>query len=529
MTGDPVDRSVKAVDWDHTPLGHRLSWPPSLRTLANLMTSSVQPMFLAWGLERTLIYNEDYAPLLGLKHPNSFGRPFFEVWSEVAEELGPLFDQVFRGEAVQMDRIDLVLDRGKGPKEANFSFSYTPVLGEAGDVVGLFCACSEITGQIVAERESAILRRSEGLLAAVVASSDDAIISKTADGTITSWNMGAERLFGYSAEEALGNSISMLAMAGREDEMPSILHRLRRGERVEHFEAVRRKKDGSAVYVSLTASPIHDQDGAIVGASKVARDITEVRASAEALKQAQERLQTQYRELLHAARLGELGQLAATLAHEINQPLSAIVNYLAAVQRLIERNNPTDRPMINEAVRRATDQAVRAAEVVRRQRLFARPNEGMMKLEAINQIIEEATALSAIDSGRSGVTVGLVLDPKAGLVLADRIELQQVVLNLVRNALDALATAPRKVLTLSTIKMSDQVQVVVADSGNGLAAEVREHLFQPFFTTKGTGMGIGLSICQKIIQAHGGVLWAEESSDSGAVFRFALPCHGRPE
>jgi PAS domain S-box-containing protein len=642
MTG-----SMSDVDWDSSPLGPRPQWPAAFRTLADLIMASPQPMFMAWGDERILFYNKAYAPILGARRPHAFGRPFFEVWPEVRAEVGALFDRIFDGSPVQVGELGLLLDRGDGPKQAYFSFSYTPVIGDRGEVEGLFCVCNETTGEVVArnqtesrrqrqrtilqqmpsfaailsgpehvmtyvndafvtltgqrvfldrpvrdvfpdvesqgffeildqvyasgqrysaraarvvfdneagarsidldfqpirdedgrttgvfvggydvtdaEARAKALREKDELLAAVVASSDDAIISKTVDGLVTSWNAGAERMFGYTASEMVGGPISRLAVAGREDEMPAILERVRRGERVEHFETERRHKDGSSVFVSLTVSPIHDEAGRVIGASKVAKDITGARRSAEALQLAQERLQDQHRELLHAARLGELGQMAATLAHEINQPLSAIINYLHAGAALMNQDDPGARPMLEEAVQLATDQAVRAAEVVRRLRSFAKPNDGASSPERINEVLRETAALAGIDVGRRGVKVIVEPDPRDDLVDLDRIGIQQVLMNLIRNALEAMDGRAAPELTLSTRSTPESVEVSVADTGPGLDPSVRERLFQPFVTTKGAGMGIGLSICRKIIEAHGGRLWAENRTGGGAIFRFALP------
>jgi two-component system sensor kinase FixL len=635
------------VDWDSSPLGPRRDWPVALRTLANLIIASAQPMFVAWGDERILFYNDAYVPILGARRPQAFGRPFFEVWPEARAEASALFDQVFDGSPVQMSELGLLLDRGDGPQQAYFSFSYTPVIGDGGQVEGLFCVCNETTGEVIArgqvearrQRQRAILqqmpsfaailsgpdhvmtyvndafvaltgqrdflerpvrdvfpdvegqgffeildqvyasgqrysaraakvlfknevgersidldfqpirnedgrttgvfvggydvtdaevrakalRERDELLAAVVASSDDAIISKTVDGLVTSWNAGAERMFGYTAGEMVGGPISRLAIAGREDEMPAILERVRRGERVEHFETERRHKDGSTVFVSLTVSPIHDEVGRVIGASKVAKDISGARRSAEALQLAQERLQDQHRELLHAARLGELGQMAATLAHEINQPLSAIINYLHAGAALMAQDDPEAKPMLEEAIQLATDQAVRASEVVRRLRSFAKPNDGASSPEHVNEVVAEAAALAGIDIGRRGVKVVFEADPQDDLVNLDRIGIQQVLMNLIRNALEAMDGQAAPQLTLSTRSTPETVEISVADTGPGLAPSVRERLFQPFVTTKGAGMGIGLSICRKIIEAHGGKLWAEDRAGGGAIFRFALP------
>lgn len=360
------------------------------------------------------------------------------------------------------------------------------------------------------------------LLAAVVASSDDAIISKTADGIVTSWNAAAERIFGYGAEEMIGRPIAILAVPGQEDEMPSILRRLALGERVEHFETTRRHKDGSTILVSLSVSPVFDQDGRLIGASKIARDITAARRLAEDLQRAEERVRRQQQELLHAGRLAELGQMSATLAHEINQPLAAISLHLGAVRRWLAVDGASARPMIEAGVSKAAGQATRAAEIVRRLRAFTRPAEGVQSEQPILDILEDAAAIAALDEEFRGVCVVLDPSPDGGLVKADRIEIEQVVLNLIRNASQAMEGRERRRLRLSTQSRDKMVEVAVADTGCGLTSEVRAHLFESFFTTKPQGVGIGLSICRSIIENHGGRLWADDNADGGATFRFTL-------
>jgi len=408
-----------------------------------------------------------------------------------------------------------------GDAEARYIDLTVEAIGDdGGAVTGVFVGGYDVTE---AERGARSLHKTDQLLVALVTSSDDAIISKTVDGVVTSWNAGAERVFGYRAAEMIGRPISLLAMPGREDEMPAILDRVRRGERVEHFETERRHKDGSTVVVSLSVSPIHDEAQRVIGASKVARDITAVRRSADDLKRAETRLREQHRELLHAARLGELGQMAAALGHEINQPLSAIINYLHAAETLLGQGEHAESALLGEAIGLAAGQAVRAAEVVRRMRGFARQNDGRVQPESINWIVEETAALAGIDVGQRGVMVTIAPCRAPDTALVDRIAIQQVILNLIRNALEAMDGQSHRELLLSTTASEEGFVVAVEDTGAGLSPEVRARLFEPFVTTKETGMGIGLSICRKIIDAHGGRFWAEDRPGGGTAFRFLLP------
>ena len=361
-------------------------------------------------------------------------------------------------------------------------------------------------------------------LAAIVSSSDDAIIGKTLEGQITSWNGAAERLFGYTAAEAIGHPIGLLAPPGYEDEMPAILSRIRSGGRIEHYETIRQRKDGTLVHVSLSISPIHDETGRIVGASKSARDITAARRADEALRGAEARLSALERELVQVARLGALGQVAAMLGHELNQPLTAIANYLRAGKRLLARgNDPVALARVGEAVTRATEQAVRAGQIIRALRALAGGDAVERRDEVLEPILAEALRLSLGGPERREIRVRLEYDPACPRVLIDPLLIRQVAIDLIRNAAESMEQYTRRELTISVRPRGRMVEVGVADTGPGLAPEVAAHLFQPFVTTKPAGLGAGLSICRSIVEAHGGQLWTEGNPDGGTTFRFTLP------
>ncbi len=218
-----------------------------------------------------------------------------------------------------------------------------------------------------------------------------------------------------------------------------------------------------------------------------------------------------------------MGEMASTLAHELNQPLSAIANLLTGSRRLIDRGREADQAKVRDAIDRAAAQALRAGEVIHRMRDFVRRGASERVDESLSKLIEEASALALIGERDRQVDVRLSLDPAADAVYADRVQVQQVLLNLIRNGIDAMQEngARRKALTI-TSAVTDQgwSQVSVADTGPGIAPEVLERLFQPFMTTKPQGMGVGLSISRSIIEAHGGRIWAEANPGGGALFLF---------
>jgi two-component system, LuxR family, sensor kinase FixL len=213
------------------------------------------------------------------------------------------------------------------------------------------------------------------------------------------------------------------------------------------------------------------------------------------------------------------------LAHEINQPLTAINNYLKGSQRLLDRiRDEAAAPVLRDALGKAAEQAVRAGHIIRRLREFVARGESDRRIESLPKLIEDASTLALVGARENGISVSFRLDPKADLVLADRIQIQQVLVNLIRNAIETMIdTAGERQLEIATVANSDDVaEISVADTGAGLAPEVAAHLFQPFITTKRKGMGLGLSICRTIVEAHGGKIWVENRPGGGTVFRFTL-------
>jgi two-component system sensor kinase FixL len=226
-------------------------------------------------------------------------------------------------------------------------------------------------------------------------------------------------------------------------------------------------------------------------------------------------------ELVHVSRLTALGEMASALAHELNQPLSAISNYVTGSRQLLAREG-SDHGKVRDALERASDQALRAGQIIRRLREFVARGETERKVERLPKLLEEASALALVGARERGVLVRFDLDPQAEFVVADKVQVQQVVLNLIRNAIDAMEHSPRREIHLSSAAKGDMVEVRVADTGPGIADEVVQQLFHPFVTTKPTGMGIGLSISRTIIEAHGGRIWAERNEGGGATFHFTL-------
>jgi PAS domain S-box-containing protein len=365
----------------------------------------------------------------------------------------------------------------------------------------------------------AALRKSEERfrwLASIVESSDDAIIGKSLDGIITSWNKGAERLFGYMAEEVVGKPITILIPPDRYDEERTILERIKRGEAINHYETVRHRKDGSSIVISLTISPVKDAEGRIVGASKIARDITEQ-------KRAEAREKGLMAELTYMDRRKSAEQRSATLVHEISQPLAGIAARASAALRWLRMEKPeiekaqTALESIVDATDRASDIIVSVGAMFKKGTSERAPID-------INRIILTVLGLVRIDLKQNGVELKTQLDEKASVVEGDKVQLQQVVLNLVMNGVEAMRSVQTRVLKVQTHQTNPSlVRVSIEDTGTGIDPSNIDRVFKPFFTTKANGMGMGLVICRSIIEEHEGRIWVSRGVNGGSVFQFELP------
>jgi two-component system sensor kinase FixL len=223
------------------------------------------------------------------------------------------------------------------------------------------------------------------------------------------------------------------------------------------------------------------------------------------------------------SRLTAMGEMAATLAHELNQPLSAIANYMKGSRRLLESASEENVATVRDAMDKAAAQAMRAGDIIRRLRDFVARGESERVAENARKLIEEASALALVGAKNLGIRTQFQFDPQVDLVLVDKVQIQQVLLNLMRNAIEAMEGRPRRELTIAARATgSDLVTIDVTDTGAGIAPEIANQLFQPFITTKRTGMGVGLSICRTIVEAHGGQIWVEPNPKGGTIFRFTL-------
>ena len=363
------------------------------------------------------------------------------------------------------------------------------------------------------------LEAAEARLRSILQTVPDAMIIIDERGRIESLSTTAERLFGYEADEACGRNVSLLMPSPYREQHDAYIERyLTTGERriigIGRI-VVGQRKDGTTFPMHLTVGELrtgerHHFTGFI-------RDLTDQQITEDRLKELQS-------EVTHMSRFTALGEMASTLAHEINQPLTAISNYLKGSRRLLDRMEGENVEMLKDAVSKAADQALRAGQIIRRLREFVARGESERRIESLPKLIEDASTLALVGAREHGIAVMFRLDPAADLVLADRIQIQQVMVNLMRNAIEVMSEGGtvRRLDIATAAGPDDQVEVTVADTGAGLAPEVAKQLFQPFVTTKRKGMGLGLSICRTIVEAHGGKIWVESPPDGGTIFHFTL-------
>lgn len=358
----------------------------------------------------------------------------------------------------------------------------------------------------------------EAHLQSILDSVPDAMVVIDISGIIQSFSAAAERLFGYTSGEVIGKNVSLLMPSPYREQHDSYLERyMRTGER--RIIGIGRvvvgeRNDGSTFPMELAVGEM--KSGKERFFTGFIRDLTERQKS-------ESRLQELQSELVHISRLTAMGEMASTLAHELNQPLSAISNYLKGSRRLLEARADESSSMMRDALDKAAEQALRAGQIIRRLRDFVARGESEHRVENVKKLVEEASALGLVGAKDQAIRVRFDFDPSVELVLADKIQIQQILLNLMRNSVEAMQDSARRELRLSAVRVdNDMVQVSVADTGSGLAPEVASQLFQPFVTTKQHGMGVGLSICRTIAESHGGKIWVEANPGGGTVFRFTL-------
>ena len=449
-------------------------------------------------------------------------------WSE-KEVLGRNFSLFFPQDAIDGNEPAQILARAgaqgqveeegwryrKDGSEFLASITVTALYNPDGGVRGFAKVVCDVTQRRAAEEQ---LRARESLLSSVLSTVPDAMVVIDEKGSILSFSAAAQVLFGYSEEETVGRNVRMLMPSPDRDRHDGYLRRYHdTGEkriigtgRIVFGE----RKDGTKFPMELAIGE------AVTGSQKVftgfIHDLTERRRT-------EERLESLQSELIHVSRVSAMGTMASTIAHELNQPIAAIANYAESVRDMLVQPAPEDFDLMREALGETAREALRAGDIVRRLRDFVARGEVEKTVEPLPGLINEASVLGLMAARERGVETVFDLDPYASPVFVDKVQIQQVLINLVRNACEAMsASAERRLVISSGPDQAGYVRVSVSDTGPGIEPRIADQLFTAFVTTKSEGMGLGLSICRTIVEANGGRIWAEPREGGGTVFNFTL-------
>jgi two-component system, LuxR family, sensor kinase FixL len=404
--------------------------------------------------------------------------------------------------------------RIEGVDELPMQVHVAPLKNPDDEIVGLVLIGRDATSNLHDHTE---MLSGQSLIASILATVPDALVVIDEHGIITRFSHAACQLFGYSERETVGRNVSMLMPSPHQEKHDGYLARyLATGEKRiigTGRQVEGRKRDGTLFPMELYIGEAIS-DGQRIFAGFI-RDLSE-RVEAESRQQELEA------ELAHASRLSEMGTLASSLAHELNQPLTAIANYMATGKDIVSTLPDAQRDLIEEALGEAAQEALRAGQIVRRLRDYVAKRDTEREVVSVGKLLSDATTLGLVGAREKGISWAIDID-QTDDVIADRIQIQQVLVNLMRNAIEAMEGCDTKILTIRARNISDRkVQIAVIDTGPGLSPEVTAQLFQPFVTTKASGMGLGLSICRSIVEAHGGQIVVAPNPGGGTIFSFTL-------
>jgi signal transduction histidine kinase/ActR/RegA family two-component response regulator len=515
--GGEVGAMMRAHDWSRSPLGHPRTWPQALRTVVGLMLNSKFPMFVAWGPELGFLYNDSYRDILGAKHPAALGGRFHDIWSEIWHDIGPLSERALRGEATYADRLYLVMNRHGYDEPTWFTFSYSPVRDERGEIAGMYCACVEVTDQVLAEKyrneENERLRglfaQAPGIMA--VLRGPEHVFELTNQSYMQL--VGHRQVVGKSVREALPEIVGQGFF--------ELLDRVyTTGEPfVGHALPVRLQREPEGPleerYIDFVYQPIRDENGHVNGIFVEGSDVTARKVVEDELRAANR----------------QKDQFLAMLAHELRNPLAPI---MTAAQLL--KLGRLDAKSVANASEIIVRQAEHMTDLVNDLLDVSRVTRGLVTLEReeldLNVIVAAAVeqVRPLIDMRRHALT--LQLSGKPAHVTGDRTRLVQVISNILNNA--AKYTAPGGRIVLAVTVEAQQVTVAVRDNGVGIAPEVLPYIFDLFTQAERTpdrsqgGLGIGLALVKSLVALHGGSVHARSDGlGQGSEFSISLPCVAR--
>ncbi|MCU1337018.1 MAG: histidine kinase [Bryobacterales bacterium] len=571
--GGEMGALMRSIAWSQTPIGAVEWWSPTLRTMVSYLLANRVPMLLWWGPSFCQLYNDAFLPYLGAKHPKSMGQPAGECWAENWHFIGPPIENAFRsGAATWTEDMFLEVQRPWFAEEARWRIGYRPVMDETAPnrIGGVAATVDEITEKIISERRIVLLRdlgsrstgattaeqafhrpvtnltelteqlaagrqslerslealrESEARWRAVFENSAAGIAVTDLRGQFQAVNAAFQQMLGYTEDELRSLSfIDITYEEDRDENVSACSDLLSRKRQYFQVEKRYRRKDGGFIWVSVYVSLISTGAGTPRLAVAVAQDITERKRAEERRRQAEEALQNAQAELAHVTRLTTLGELSASIAHEVNQPLGAVVTDGHACLRWLYKAKP-NLDEARAAVKRMIQEATHASEVIGRIRSLARKSPPRMIPLDMNQAIVDVLTLLRHPLFQNKVVLKTELVADLRQAQGDLVQLQQVMVNLFMNAIESMAMridGPRELIVASQNHGKDQIVIQVRDSGVGLDHGRTEQIFKPFVTSKSNGLGMGLSISRSIIEAHGGRLSAVPNDGPGATFLFSL-------
>ena len=551
LAGDgDMHRRIRSHGWQATPLGTIASWPQSLRTVAGLMLQARQPMFIAWGPDLTLLYNDEYATVLGTKHLTALGQPFRLAWSDIWPQFGPLVQRVIAGEALSFEDLPITMCRNGYMEDTWFSFSYTPVRDESGGIAGLFCACTETTAKVRGEQKlraneaqlrelnETLERRVTGalaerrLLADVIDGTDVFVQVADRDFKWLAINQAAAdefaRIFGVRRPKAGDNMLELLEH--RPDDRAAVEAIWSRALGGEEFVDVDGFGDPSLDrrYYEMRFRTLRGADGEAIGAYQFVSDVTERLREQNRLKEAEEALR-------QSQKMEAVGQLTGGLAHDFNNLLAGISGSLELLQTRVAQGRIND---LERYLSAAQGAAKRAAALTHRLLAFTRRQTLDPKPTDVNRLV---TGMEELIRRTVGPQVAVEIVGAGGLwaTLVDPNQLENALLNLCINARDAMPDGGRLIIETGNrwldqraarerdLPPGQYVSMCVSDTGTGMTPEVIRRAFDPFFTTKpiGMGTGLGLSMIYGFVQQSGGQAGIYSEPGQGAMVCLYLPCH----
>jgi len=521
---------VRAHHWADTPLGPAEQWPQSLRTAVCLVLHARQPMFVAWGPDRTFLYNDDYAVVLGTKHPHALGQPFHEAWSDIWPQFGPIVQRVMAGEALSFDDLLITMQRNGYTEDTWFSFSYTPLRDESGQIAGLFCACTETTSKVRGEQA---LRAQEAILEARVVertaeldrvwrNSRDLLLVADPAGIFRALNPAWTAVLGYDLSEMVGRSFQDFIWPEDRALAQLGLDRAAAKDNLSGFENRYRHKDGTPRWISWSTSV----EGELIYA--YGRHITAEKEHAEALR----RMEGQLRQ---SQKMEAVGQLTGGLAHDFNNLLTGVSGSLELLQARIAQGRLND---VDRYVNAAQGAAKRAAALTHRLLAFSRRQTLDPKPTSVNRLVRGMEELIRRTIGPE-ITLEAVEAGGLWATLVDPGQLENALLNLCINARDAMPGGGK--ITIETankwldaaaarerdLPPGQYITLCVSDTGTGMAPDVIARAFEPFFTTKpiGMGTGLGLSMIYGFVRQSNGQVRIYSEVGQGSNVCLYLPRH----